>query len=45
MWIGVLVIIFLFLLLGWVIWCWYGREIRQLEREQERILQEGGLPD
>ncbi|MET0392921.1 MAG: hypothetical protein ABW019_07255 [Chitinophagaceae bacterium] len=41
-WIGTLVIILIFMLLGLIIWLVYERQLQQLDKEQEEIIQGAG---
>lgn len=40
-WIYMLLIIFIFLLLGLITWLWYDRQLHQLEHEQEERIPHG----
>lgn len=43
-WIYTLVIVLIFLLLGFIVWLVYDRKLQQLGIEQEELMQHGSRP-
>lgn len=43
-WIGMLLIILIFLLLGLIVWLVYDRQLKQLDHDQDEIIQGARTP-